>query len=348
MDKVEKDKVIIYTDGACSGNPGHGGYAAIVIEEGKAREVVGAEKSTTNNRMEMMAVISALESLRQNRSSVVHSDSAYVVNAYNENWVTKWKRNGWKTASGESVKNIDLWQRLDNLKEKYNVQFIKVKGHSDNEYNNRCDKLAVDAIKNADKDESTVDEEQYFLNKVFGDLPILETERLKLRLFEEKDLDDLYEYCSDPEVTKWLSFETYLTKDEAVDRLKFLKDSYKEIKKPINWAIEYKENGKMIGGIDYVGFNFRDKCGEIGYCLNKDYWNKGIMTEAVKEVIKFGFEKMDLQRAEIRCDERNVPSYKVMEKAGLKYEGTLRKSKYWKGEYRSIKVYSILKEEYYK
>ena len=140
-------KVTIYTDGACSGNPGPGGWAAVLIYKENKRELSGAEASTTNNRMELQAAISALEALKEPCSVELHSDSAYLCRAFNENWIDNWLRKSWKTSAGKPVENIDLWQALLTLTNKHTVQFIKVKGHSDNELNNRCDKLARDAIK---------------------------------------------------------------------------------------------------------------------------------------------------------------------------------------------------------
>ena len=141
MDKNLK-KVTIYTDGACSGNPGPGGYAAILIYNGNEKEISGADKSTTNNKMEMLGIIKALETLKEKCDVEVYSDSAYVVNSINK-WVYSWKKNNWIKSDKSKAKNINLWERLLELIAFHNVKFIKVKGHSDNEYNNRCDKLAV-------------------------------------------------------------------------------------------------------------------------------------------------------------------------------------------------------------
>ena len=136
-------KVIIYTDGACSGNPGKGGYAAILKYKQIEKEICGAEDETTNNRMELMAVIKGLEALKEPCEAEIYSDSQYVVSAMNEGWLDGWRKNGWKTAGKKAVKNPDLWQRLSELTEIHKVSFVKVKGHADNEYNNRCDELAV-------------------------------------------------------------------------------------------------------------------------------------------------------------------------------------------------------------
>lgn len=140
-------KVTMYTDGACSGNPGPGGYAALLMFEGNEKEVVGADKDTTNNKMEMMAVISGLESLKYPCEVTVYSDSSYVVDSIEKGWVYRWKKKGWVKSDKTEVKNIDLWERLLKLMSIHKVKFVKVKGHADNEYNNRCDRLAVNAIK---------------------------------------------------------------------------------------------------------------------------------------------------------------------------------------------------------
>ena len=135
--------VNIYTDGACSGNPGDGGYCAILLYGGKEKVVSGFEANTTNNRMELLAVIKGLEALKQRCAVNLYSDSQYVVEAFNKGWLQGWINNGWKTANKKEVKNIDLWKRLTELCSEHLVTFIKVAGHSDNEYNNRCDKIAV-------------------------------------------------------------------------------------------------------------------------------------------------------------------------------------------------------------
>lgn len=140
-------KVTIYTDGACSGNPGPGGWGAILMYNETSKEISGANKDTTNNIMEITAVLEALKLLKEECEVKVYSDSAYVVNAFNQGWIYNWKKNNWKTASKDPVKNRELWEELYSLVQKHKVEFIKVKGHSDNEYNNRCDFLATSAIK---------------------------------------------------------------------------------------------------------------------------------------------------------------------------------------------------------
>ena len=141
-------KVELYTDGACSGNPGAGGYGAILIYNGFEKEISGGEPSTTNNRMEIYAVIAGLKCLKEKCSVTVYSDSAYTVNAFNEGWLASWMKNGWKKSDGEAVQSSELWQELYALTAAHSVKFVKVKGHADNAYNNRCDALARAAIKN--------------------------------------------------------------------------------------------------------------------------------------------------------------------------------------------------------
>lgn len=145
-------EVEIYTDGACSGNPGRGGWGVILIYKGKEKELSGSEELTTNNRMELKAVIEGLKALKEPCIVRLYSDSAYVVNAFQNGWIEQWKKNGWtRGEKKEELKNADLWQELDSLVRKHRVQWIKVKGHSDNEYNNRCDKLATGEISKAEK-----------------------------------------------------------------------------------------------------------------------------------------------------------------------------------------------------
>ena len=140
-------KVKIYTDGACSGNPGPGGWGAILFYEENKKEIYGNCKNTTNNIMELTAVIEALKLLKVECEVQLYSDSAYVVNAFEKGWIYNWRKNNWKTSGKDDVKNRELWEELYNLTQRHKVEFIKVKGHSDNEFNNRCDFLATNAIK---------------------------------------------------------------------------------------------------------------------------------------------------------------------------------------------------------
>lgn len=139
-------EVTIYTDGACSGNPGAGGWGAILFYGQHSKEISGGVADTTNNRMELQAVISALECLKAPSKVSLYSDSAYVVNAFAQGWIDNWQASGWKTKGRKPVQNKELWLRLLAAMKPHKVNFIKVKGHSDNQYNNRCDELARMAI----------------------------------------------------------------------------------------------------------------------------------------------------------------------------------------------------------
>ncbi len=134
-------EVAIYTDGACSGNPGPGGWGAVLIYKGVEKELSGGEPETTNNRMELTAVIRALSLLKEPCAVTVYTDSQYISRAINENWLKKWKAAGFAKKGG--LKNAELWRELDALLQKHEVSFVWVKGHADNDYNNRCDALAV-------------------------------------------------------------------------------------------------------------------------------------------------------------------------------------------------------------
>lgn len=135
--------VNIYSDGACSGNPGPGGYGVILEYNGKEMELSGGEKNTTNNKMELMGVIIGLEALKEPCDVTVTTDSKYVTDAFNKGWLKSWQKKNWKKADGKPVLNQDLWQRLLNAVEKHDVKFIHVLGHNGHKYNERCDKLAV-------------------------------------------------------------------------------------------------------------------------------------------------------------------------------------------------------------
>lgn len=142
------EPVVIYTDGGCSGNPGPGGWGAILMFRGRDKELKGGEPLTTNNRMELMAAISALEALKRPSIVELHTDSQYVRNGITA-WIGGWKANGWRTSQKKPVKNADLWQRLDTARQRHNVTWKWVKGHAGNEGNERADRLAQSAIRDA-------------------------------------------------------------------------------------------------------------------------------------------------------------------------------------------------------
>ncbi len=145
MNECKRKNVVIYTDGACSGNPGPGGYGALLMYGGKEKELSGGEDNTTNNRMEMMAAIAALESLKESCHVDLHTDSTYVRDGMMK-WLADWKRRGWKTADKKPVKNQDLWERLDVATQRHEVKWHWVKGHSDHPENDRVDELARQGI----------------------------------------------------------------------------------------------------------------------------------------------------------------------------------------------------------
>ena len=140
----------IYTDGACKGNPGPGGWGALIIENGEKNEIFGGEANTTNNRMEIMAVIMALRSIEKKCEITVFTDSTYVQKGINE-WIDKWKINGWRTSNRKDVKNKDLWVQLDSLNSEISINWMWVKGHSGHPENDRADFLANQGVRNDGK-----------------------------------------------------------------------------------------------------------------------------------------------------------------------------------------------------
>ena len=136
-------QIEIYTDGACSGNPGPGGWGAVLRYNGREKEISGGEAQTTNNRMELTAVIAALECLKEPCTVELYSDSKYVIDALSKGWAVSWRKKGWIKSDKKPALNVDLWERLLKLTEAHEMRYHWVKGHADNEYNNRCDALAV-------------------------------------------------------------------------------------------------------------------------------------------------------------------------------------------------------------
>ncbi len=139
-------KVDLYTDGACSHNPGVGGYGIVLIYKKHKKEFSGVDANTTNNRMELTAVIEGLKKLKEPCNVTIYTDSAYTMNAFDKKWIEAWQQNNWKTADKKAVKNDDLWKELLHLVSNHKVSWVKVKGHSDNVYNNRCDELARNEV----------------------------------------------------------------------------------------------------------------------------------------------------------------------------------------------------------
>ena len=180
---------------------------------------------------------------------------------------------------------------------------------------------------------------------IFAQLPTLETERLILRKVTWDDLEDIHTYASNEEVTKHVTWETHRTLADTKAFMEFALTQY-ENEQIAPWGIQYKENGKIIGTIDFVSWQVSHNVAEIGYVLSQDYWGKGIMTEAAKEVIAFGFNHMDVVRIQARCFVDNKGSARVMEKSGMSFEGTMRKMMFAKGKHQDVHMYSILKEDF--
>jgi len=139
-------KITIYTDGACSCNPGPGGWGAILFYKNQMKEISGFEKETTNNKMELTAAIMALDKLKEPCEVELYSDSAYLINAFNQDWITPWQMNGFRNSNKKPVQNVEMWQKLIEFNNIHKITWIKVKGHADNQYNNRCDQLATGEI----------------------------------------------------------------------------------------------------------------------------------------------------------------------------------------------------------
>jgi [ribosomal protein S5]-alanine N-acetyltransferase len=177
------------------------------------------------------------------------------------------------------------------------------------------------------------------------EFPVLETDRLLLRELIENDAADIFEYASDKEITEFVIWETHNSKQDSLEFIKFTQEQFVK-KRSIVWGIELKSGKNIVGTISFVNIYSSHKCGEIGYVLSKKNWNKGIVTEAMNAIINYGFETMDLNRIEAHCEEANIGSWKVMEKAGMKFEGVLREKIFLKERFRSMKMYSVLKSEW--
>lgn len=178
------------------------------------------------------------------------------------------------------------------------------------------------------------------------EIPVLETERLILRKLTAADIDDIFEYASQHDTTIYLPWETHKSKDDSFEFLKMTDEKFISTDN-INWGVELKSEKKIIGSIEIRKWNDINRCGDIGYALSPLYWNRGIMTEALKRIIRFAFDELYLNRVEAHCDGNNTGSYRVMEKAGMKYEGTHRQKVFVKGKFVNMKFYSMLKSEYF-
>jgi [ribosomal protein S5]-alanine N-acetyltransferase len=184
------------------------------------------------------------------------------------------------------------------------------------------------------------------IDKIYSDIPILETKRLKLRKIILDDVEDMYSYCSNEEVPKYASWNAHNSLKETKETIERVINQW-ENRKLVHWGIEYKENRKLIGTIEFVTLDTQHKVAEIGYAVSQEYWGKGIATEAANEVIKFGFNNINLVRIQARCYLENIGSARVMEKAKMSFKGVIRKGLFVKGKHQDLKMYSILSDEYY-
>ncbi|MBR7552692.1 GNAT family N-acetyltransferase [Allobacillus sp. GCM10007491] len=184
------------------------------------------------------------------------------------------------------------------------------------------------------------------IETIFQDLPTLETERLILRKITYHDVEAIFAYGSKEEVSQTVTWDAHRTIEDSKAFVDFVLNQYRK-GQIAPWGIEHKESGAFIGTIDFVSWQPQHRTAEIGYVLSPDYWGKGLATEAATKLIRFGFEQMDLIRIQAKCFANNRGSERVMQKVGMTYEGTLRKRMYIKGAHQDLKMYSILKEEYF-
>lgn len=181
------------------------------------------------------------------------------------------------------------------------------------------------------------------VREVLKDLPTLETERLILRKMVLNDAEAVFAYASNSEVSRYTLWETHRSIEDSRAFLEFATQKYENGGEP-DWGIVYRGNGCLVGACGLVNWEAEHARAEVGFVLSREYWGRGLMSEAVRAILRFGFERMNLNRIEARCIAENAASARVMEKAGMVYEGTLRQREYIKGAYRDIKLYAILKE----
>jgi len=183
------------------------------------------------------------------------------------------------------------------------------------------------------------------IEDIFGNLPHLETERLLLRKLCQDDAYDLFAYGRDPEVTKYLLWEPHRTVHDSVQFIEWAIRQY-DAGEIAPWGIELKETGKLIGTSGFYTWTPRHRRAEIGYALARPFWRMGLMTEAVRAILDFGYCVMDLNRVEARCFTANVASARVMEKCGMKFEALLREQELIKGRFEDLNAYAILRREW--
>jgi len=182
------------------------------------------------------------------------------------------------------------------------------------------------------------------IDEVLKDLPILETERLILRKMTLEDAEAIFAYASDPEVSRYTLWEAHRSIEDSRAFLE-LEVSKRESGGEPDWGIVYKGDHRLVGTCGIISWEPHHARAEIGYALSREYWGRGLMPEAARAMIRFGFERMSLNRIEARCIAENAASARVMEKAGMTHEGTLRQRELIKGAYRDIEVYAVLREE---
>lgn len=183
------------------------------------------------------------------------------------------------------------------------------------------------------------------ITRLFRHIPELECDRVTLRRMQKSDADDMFEYASNPAVTKYLLWDVHPDRRFTYNYLSYINSRYKS-GEFYDWAIVAKHSGKMIGTCGFTRFNFQAYSAEIGYVLNPAYWGKGVAAEAARRVIRFGFDTLELHRIEARYMENNTQSRRVMEKLGMTYEGTTRDGMFVKNAFVSVGTYSILRSEY--
>lgn len=183
------------------------------------------------------------------------------------------------------------------------------------------------------------------IEALFSNLPALETERLWLRKLTRKDVHDMFEYTSDPEISLYTTWTAHQTID---DTMRFIEYNLRlqEQQQVHEWAMVDKEKNKMIGTCGYVTWKPQHRVAEIAYAIARPYWGQGLMSEAIRTVLRFGFERMELNRIEARCMVDNLGSERVMQKAGMTFEGVLREQLYAKEMFHDLKIYAILKRDW--
>ncbi|WP_227793570.1 GNAT family N-acetyltransferase [Paenibacillus guangzhouensis] len=182
------------------------------------------------------------------------------------------------------------------------------------------------------------------VEELFRHLPRIETDHLVLRKMRRSDARDLFAYASNPEVTRYTMWNTHRTLRDSELFLDAIEQRYRD-GQVTNWGIEHKSSGKFIGTCGFVYWAPEHQRAEIGYALSADFWNQGLMSEAANAVLQFGFQKMDLNRLEARCNLANTGSERVMQKLGMTYEGVIREQLFIRGQFESVKLYSILRHE---